>query len=722
VVDALRVALGRTYVVDDWDEAVLLHGRLPSLTFVTPTATSPGPDGYRGGGVPRASAVLTATAADEAEARAAELTAELERARRRELERARAELAAAREVLDAATEPHQRVRRRITGAAERLARLNKELGTRSRPSARSSRPARELLEVLERDRAALSELNARGPDDAPEEDVDDGPDHEAERLDAAVEAARDASSTRGSARAHHRAGPPPRAAGRPTCARGRRGRAALAEAARRREARRPASPAAASWPRSASSRSTALDASIAEAGRGARPAPGARSARRASSSTRSASARRPTAELDEVREERHAAELRVPSSSTARAARRPAPRRAVGLSPEELAAEHPDAATYDRPSSPRREDVLVRKLGLLGRVNPLALEEFKALEERHAFLSDQLDDLRRPSATSRRSSSPSTTGSARSSARPSRTSRASSSASSRSCSPAAGRLVLTDPDDLLTTGIEVEARPPGKKVKRLSLLSGGERSLTVLAFVFAIFRARPSPFYVLDEVDAALDDVNLQRLLKVIESFRGHSQIIMVTHQKRSMEIADVLYGITMGPDAVTKVVAERLGDERLELDPNLPEPAGDPDVAVRGARPTARRPVRVHPPPADHVRPPVPWWADPTAHHHPECRPMGIETILLVVIVGVLVVALVAGLVVGSRRGGRGRGPRPPRPPVSATRRPARPRRPGRARRRGRRDETIVVPEPAAEAPEAPAPPEPEVTELPLAERFRAG
>jgi chromosome segregation protein len=93
----------------------------------------------------------------------------------------------------------------------------------------------------------------------------------------------------------------------------------------------------------------------------------------------------------------------------------------------------------------------------------------------------------------------------------------------------------------------------------LSLLSGGERSLTVLAFVFAIFRARPSPFYVLDEVDAALDDVNLQRLLKVIRSFRGHAQIILVTHQKRSMEIADVLYGITMGPDAVTKVVAERL-------------------------------------------------------------------------------------------------------------------------------------------------------------------
>ncbi|MEX2328389.1 MAG: AAA family ATPase, partial [Nitriliruptoraceae bacterium] len=124
-----------------------------------------------------------------------------------------------------------------------------------------------------------------------------------------------------------------------------------------------------------------------------------------------------------------------------------------------------------------------------------------------------------------------------------------------------GRLVLTDSDDLLSAGVDVEARPPGKRVTRLSLLSGGERSLTVLAFVFAIFRARPSPFYVLDEVDAALDDVNLQRLLKVVRSFRGHAQIIMVTHQKRTMEIADVLYGITMGPDGVTRVVAERLDD-----------------------------------------------------------------------------------------------------------------------------------------------------------------
>ena len=108
-----------------------------------------------------------------------------------------------------------------------------------------------------------------------------------------------------------------------------------------------------------------------------------------------------------------------------------------------------------------------------------------------------------------------------------------------------GSLVLTEPDDMLATGIEIEARPPGKKVKRLSLLSGGERSLTAIAYLFAIFKARPSPFYVLDEVEAALDDTNLQRLLGVFDELRESSQLIVITHQRRTMEAADALYGIT---------------------------------------------------------------------------------------------------------------------------------------------------------------------------------
>jgi chromosome segregation protein len=122
-----------------------------------------------------------------------------------------------------------------------------------------------------------------------------------------------------------------------------------------------------------------------------------------------------------------------------------------------------------------------------------------------------------------------------------------------------GRLVLTDPSDMLATGIEVEARPPGKKVKRLSLLSGGERSLTAVALLVAIFRARPSPFYVMDEVEAALDDVNLGRLLTLIEQLRSSSQLIVITHQKRTMEIGDALYGVSMRGDGITQVISQRL-------------------------------------------------------------------------------------------------------------------------------------------------------------------
>jgi chromosome segregation protein len=122
-----------------------------------------------------------------------------------------------------------------------------------------------------------------------------------------------------------------------------------------------------------------------------------------------------------------------------------------------------------------------------------------------------------------------------------------------------GRLVLTEPDDMLTTGIEIEARPPGKKVKRLSLLSGGERSLTAIAYLFAIFKARPSPFYVLDEVEAALDDSNLQRLLRVFDELRENSQLIVITHQRRTMEAADALYGVSMRGDGVSTVISQRV-------------------------------------------------------------------------------------------------------------------------------------------------------------------
>jgi chromosome segregation protein len=127
-----------------------------------------------------------------------------------------------------------------------------------------------------------------------------------------------------------------------------------------------------------------------------------------------------------------------------------------------------------------------------------------------------------------------------------------------------GRLVLTEPEDLLTTGVDVEARPPGKKIKRLSLLSGGEKSLVAVAMLVAIFRARPSPFYVLDEVEAALDDVNMRRLIGLLEELRANSQLLIITHQKPTMDIADALYGVSMRGDGITQVISQRLhGSER---------------------------------------------------------------------------------------------------------------------------------------------------------------
>jgi len=575
VVDTLRNSLCRTYVVDAWDKAVLLHGRLPECTFVTLAGDLAGPAGYAGGESPEASAVLMATAADEAAARAEAFGAQLELVQR-QLEASRVELADGREVLKAATQRINESDARITGAAEKLARLNKEMNVLSSQREIVAGQHVELLGVLERDRTALSELNARGPEADAYDEVDEGPDLEAQRLEEAVEAARERELEsrvrleRITEQVRHlelQAADLRREADEVE--------SALAEAARRREARRRGIARCGELASFCEVALERLEAALVDAGaQRERLQREIRETRQQSTGVREALGQA-AEQLELLKEARHEADLRRSELQHRVDQLVERARKDLGLSPDELAAEHPDAAAYDRAELRESEDLLVRKLGLLGRVNPLALEEFQALEDRHRFLSAQLEDLRQSKrdlqevvvAVDRKIEV--VFGEAFHDV-----AREFERIFEVVFPGGSGRLVLTDPDDMLATGIEVEARPPGKKVKRLSLLSGGERSLTVLAFVFAIFRARPSPFYVLDEVDAALDDVNLQRLLRVIESFRGHSQIIMVTHQKRSMEIADVMYGITMSKDAVTKVVAERLGDERLELEPNLPEPA----------------------------------------------------------------------------------------------------------------------------------------------------
>jgi chromosome segregation protein len=232
------------------------------------------------------------------------------------------------------------------------------------------------------------------------------------------------------------------------------------------------------------------------------------------------------------------------------------------LSPGDEPVEPQEPQPYNRVEQEKRLKEAERGLALLGKVNPLALEEFDAMEERHRFLTEQLEDLKKSrndllqiikdvDDRVQEVFSQAFEDTAREFER----------VFARLFPGGEGRLILTDPSDLLNTGVDVEARPPGKKVKRLSLLSGGERSLTAVAFLVALFKARPSPFYVLDEVEAALDDVNLGRLIDIIEELRDSSQLIVITHQKRTMEVADALYGVTMRSDGVTQVISQKLRD-----------------------------------------------------------------------------------------------------------------------------------------------------------------
>ena len=215
---------------------------------------------------------------------------------------------------------------------------------------------------------------------------------------------------------------------------------------------------------------------------------------------------------------------------------------------------------YNRQEQQKRLDKARRDLAALGKINPLATEEFEALEERNKYLNDQRNDVvkSRDDLMQLIKDLDSTMVEVFKSAFDD-TAEAFEKMFATLFPGGTGRLRLENPEDLLTTGVLVEASPAGKRVKQLSLLSGGERSLTALALLFAIFTARPSPFYVMDEVEAALDDVNLTRLIDAFNELRAHAQLIIITHQQRTMSIADALYGVTMRADGVTAVVSQKL-------------------------------------------------------------------------------------------------------------------------------------------------------------------
>ncbi|MFD1715857.1 chromosome segregation protein SMC [Amnibacterium flavum] len=235
--------------------------------------------------------------------------------------------------------------------------------------------------------------------------------------------------------------------------------------------------------------------------------------------------------------------------------------------PEKEGAAEPDGIPFVRAEQQRRLDKAERGLAQLGRVNPLALEEFAALEQRHKFLTDQLADL----TDTRRDLITIIDELDETMQRIFLEAFEDTKAAFGEVFPVlfpggSGSIELTEPDDLLNTGIEVSVRPAGKKIERLSLLSGGERSLAAVALLIAIFKARPSPFYIMDEVEAALDDANLGRLLTVFEDLRRSSQLIVITHQKRTMELADALYGVSMRQDGISAVVGQRV--QRTEPEP----------------------------------------------------------------------------------------------------------------------------------------------------------
>ncbi|HEV3226571.1 MAG TPA: chromosome segregation protein SMC [Acidimicrobiales bacterium] len=263
--------------------------------------------------------------------------------------------------------------------------------------------------------------------------------------------------------------------------------------------------------------------------------------------------------LEEVREHRRRAEIEEAELGLRVETAVETIRRDLECEPETaMAAECPPLGEGVAPQARVRE--LERELRLMGPINPLALQEFEALRERHEFLEAQLDDVK----STRRELAKIIKAIDEEIVNVFAAAYADVSQNFEALFDTLfpggrGRLRLTDPDSLLDTGIEIEAKPSGKNVRKLSLLSGGERSLTALAFLFAVFRSRPSPFYVMDEVEAALDDVNLHRFLDLVHEFREEAQLIIVSHQKRTMEAADCLYGVTMQSGGSSRVISEKV-------------------------------------------------------------------------------------------------------------------------------------------------------------------
>ncbi|RBY82081.1 chromosome segregation protein SMC [Geodermatophilus sp. TF02-6] len=580
---ALSRALDRVAVVPDLDAAVALVHTHPRVRAVTADGDLVGADWSVGGQGDAPSGLEVRARVDDAErelaaavARAADLADFLAAARETARERSAD--------VDATLAARQAADRTRSAAAAQLAELGAAARSAAAEAERSAAARARAEQALEQASTALAGLEARlvEAEAAPVAEEPDPVERDRLRLEAAAARQAETEARLAVRTAEERA----RAlSGRAESLRrqARQERAARERAAAARVARERGAQVAARVRAGAEAALTALALSVARAAAERDELARVRTAREAELLEVRAAVRAATAELERLTDEVHRDEVaraeqryRI-ETLEARAAEEygvdlptllaeygptaPVPPTPIQLAAAQAAGEaEPEAVPYDRGAQERRAAKAERDLATLGKVNPLALEEFAALEERHAFLATQLADLeatRRDLLTVVREVDGrihDVFASAFADVQ-----REFEQVFATLFPGGSGRLYLTDPEDLLTTGIEVEARPPGKKVKRLSLLSGGERSLTAVALLVAIFRARPSPFYVLDEVEAALDDVNLGRLLTLVGQLRSTSQLIVITHQKRTMEIADALYGVSMRGDGITGVISQRL-------------------------------------------------------------------------------------------------------------------------------------------------------------------
>jgi chromosome segregation protein len=574
---ALALVLQGVVAVDDLPAARALVGELPDLVAVTRDGDLLGRGRAYGGSASAPSLLEVQVAVDEAADRLAEATGRAEHIDR-DLAAAteRRDRAAAR--MSAAVARQREADAELSAIAEQLAALGATARSAAAEAERLAAAVAEAETARDRDLAGLVELEQRLAAADQVDDVDAEPSTaERDRLADAARVARQAETEARLAlrtaeeRARALAG---RAEGLERAARNERAARERAVAAAQRRARQAAVATAVAKGARLVLQELGRSLELAAAERAA--AEQVRAERERELAEVRERVRALSAQLDEVTSSVHQDELaraehrmRVEQLETkgmedfgvdaATLIEEYGPHLPVPMPPGEDG-EPVDPVPYVREAQLKRARAAERAMALLGRVNPLALEEFAALEERHAFLVEQLEDLKRTRRdlldiireVDDRVEQVFT-------AAYEDTAREFADVFARLFPGGEGRLVLTEPDDMLATGIDVEARPPGKKIKRLSLLSGGERSLVAVAFLIALFKARPSPFYVLDEVEAALDDVNLGRLLELYEELRENSQLIVITHQKRTMEIADALYGASMRNDGVTALISQRI-------------------------------------------------------------------------------------------------------------------------------------------------------------------